>query len=86
MWSAWAAGDLRAANAAIPDEVVDELVVHGTPEQCRAHLERYVAAGVTTPVLALPPTEQAADGTRVASLQALTDLAPGVSAPERALP
>ena len=78
MWSAWAAGDLGGANAAIPDEVVDELMVHGTPQECRAHLERYVAAGITTPVLALLPTEPTAGGGgRAASLQALTDLAPG---------
>jgi len=31
MWDAWAAGDRKAAMAAIPDGVVDELVVHGSP-------------------------------------------------------
>ena len=36
MWDAWKAGDRKAALAAIPDEVVDELIVHGSPEQCRA--------------------------------------------------
>ena len=82
MWSAWAAGDLRGANAAIPDEVVDELLVHGTPAECRARLERYVAGGITTPVLALLPTEPAAGGGRVSSLQALADLAPGLPAPD----
>lgn len=55
MWSRWEAGDRRGAAAAVPDEVVDELIVHGSPEQCRAHLRRYVEAGVTTPVLALLP-------------------------------
>ena len=35
MWDAWAAGDRKAAVAAIPDDVVDELVVHGSPEACR---------------------------------------------------
>jgi alkanesulfonate monooxygenase SsuD/methylene tetrahydromethanopterin reductase-like flavin-dependent oxidoreductase (luciferase family) len=35
----------------VPDSVVDELVVHGTPAQCKAHVERYVANGVTVPVL-----------------------------------
>src|SRR6266704_2304301 len=82
MWSAWAAGDLRAASAAVPDEVVDELLVHGTPEQCRAHLERYVAAGITTPVLALLPTpESAAPGQALAaSERALRSLAPAARA------
>ena len=56
MWRAWAAGDRAGAAAAIPDQVVDELVVHGSPEQCRDRVQQYVAAGVTTPVLALVPT------------------------------
>ena len=36
MWANWKAGDRKAAVEAIGDDVVDELVVHGTPEQCRA--------------------------------------------------
>jgi probable F420-dependent oxidoreductase len=76
MWSAWEAGDMRAANAAIPDEVVDELLIHGTPEQCRARLERYVAAGISTPVLALLPSEPAGDGAMVVAPRALAELAP----------
>ena len=56
MWTAWTAGDRRGAAAAIPDDVVDALVVHGSPDECRAHVQRYVDAGVTTPVLALLPT------------------------------
>jgi probable F420-dependent oxidoreductase len=55
MWRAWAAGDRKGAAAAIPDEIVDALVVHGSPEQIREHIGRYVAAGVTTPVIALLP-------------------------------
>jgi len=49
----WAAGDRKGAVAAIPDDVVDELVVWGTPDECRAHIARYVANGVTTPCLAV---------------------------------
>jgi probable F420-dependent oxidoreductase len=52
-WAAWAAGDRKAATAAVPDEVVDELIVHGTPAECAAHLARYVAAGVTRPIVKL---------------------------------
>jgi probable F420-dependent oxidoreductase len=62
MWRAWAAGDRRAAAAAIPDEVVDALVLHGTPEECRAKVEEYVAGGVGTPVMALLPTPELTSG------------------------
>lgn len=55
MWQAWKAGDRKAAIETIPDSLVDELIVWGTPEQCREHIARYVDNGVTTPVLALLP-------------------------------
>jgi probable F420-dependent oxidoreductase len=61
MHEAWAAGDRAAAAAAIPDEVVDELVLHGTPESCRAQVQAYADAGVKTPVIALLPTPDATD-------------------------
>lgn len=54
-WAAWEAGDRQAALSAIPDSVVDELVIHGSAEACRAHVQRYVEAGVTTPVLTVMP-------------------------------
>jgi probable F420-dependent oxidoreductase len=56
MWDAWEKGDRAAANDAIPDEVVDALIVHGSPEECRDKLRGYVEGGVTTPVSALLPT------------------------------
>jgi probable F420-dependent oxidoreductase len=56
MHDAWAAGDRRGAAAAIPDEVVDALVLHGSPQSCREQVQAYAAAGVHTPVLALLPT------------------------------
>jgi probable F420-dependent oxidoreductase len=55
MWRAWQAGDRAGAAAAIPDGVVDALVVHGPAERCRARIREYVDAGVTTPALALVP-------------------------------
>jgi probable F420-dependent oxidoreductase len=55
MWEAWRTGDRKGAVAAIPDEVVDALVVYGSPEECRDHVRRYVANGVTVPVLAVLP-------------------------------
>lgn len=55
MWEHWKAGDRKAALAAIPDSLVDELIVHGSPEACREHIGRYVENGITTPALALLP-------------------------------
>ena len=55
MWSRWQDGDRQGAIAAIPDELVDQLIVHGSAEQCRAHIQRYVDNGVTTPAVALLP-------------------------------
>ncbi len=57
MWDAWKAGDRAGATEAIPDEVLDALIVSGSPEQCAEHVQRYVEAGVTTPmpmILAAP--------------------------------
>lgn len=53
MWKAWEEGDRKAALAAIPDSVVDELIVWGSPDQCHETLQRYIANGITT--LALAP-------------------------------
>jgi probable F420-dependent oxidoreductase len=55
MWDAWDAGDRKAATAAVPDEVVDAVCVHGSPGECREQIAGYVSSGVTTPVLALLP-------------------------------
>lgn len=55
MWRLWEEGDRKAALAAVPDHVVDDLVVHGRPEEMREHLRRFVAHGVTTPVAMLMP-------------------------------
>ena len=48
---AWHAGDRLAAVSLLPDEVVDALFIHGTPNECRAGLAAYAAAGVRTAVL-----------------------------------
>lgn len=56
MWDAWQSGDRKRALAEVSGEVVDELFIHGTPQQCREHIQRYVDAGVTVPVLSIYPT------------------------------
>ncbi|ACZ91923.1 LLM class F420-dependent oxidoreductase [Streptosporangium roseum] len=70
MHEAWAAGDRQTALRAIPDEVVDALIVHGDAATCRARIRQYVDNGLTTPVLAPIP------GGGVPISQAVRDLAP----------
>jgi alkanesulfonate monooxygenase SsuD/methylene tetrahydromethanopterin reductase-like flavin-dependent oxidoreductase (luciferase family) len=38
--------------------VVDDLIVHGSPADCRAKVQAYADAGVTVPVMALLPTPE----------------------------
>jgi probable F420-dependent oxidoreductase len=53
MWDAWRAGDRAAATEAIPAELVDELIVHGTVDEIRERLARFTENGVTTPAPAI---------------------------------
>ena len=71
MWEAWQAGDRKQALAEIPDSVVDALVVHGSPERCRATIDRYFDNGVTTTSLAVLPFDPELD-----AWDAITSLAP----------
>ncbi len=70
MWDKWKEGDRQGALAEIPDSLVDQLLVHGSPEECREHVQRYVDNGVTTPALAILPFPG------VDQRQAIRDLAP----------
>src|SRR5215472_10463537 len=56
MLAAWNRGDRRAALDAIPDKLVDELVLHGSLEHCRDRVAEYHATGLDTPVISILPT------------------------------
>ena len=56
-WAQWDAGDRRGSLAKIPERVVDELLVHGSPEECRGHIQRFVDNGVTCPAPMVLPTD-----------------------------
>jgi probable F420-dependent oxidoreductase len=56
MLTAWEAGDRRGALEAIPDSLVDDLVIHGPAEYCRERVAAYHATGLDTPVIAILPT------------------------------
>ena len=70
---AWGEGDRGQAAAAITDEMVDNITVIGTPEDCRRKMSRFRAHGVDLPLVAFP------HGTnREAMLGTLEALAPGM--------
>jgi probable F420-dependent oxidoreductase len=50
-WAQWEAGDRKGALDKIPDSLVDDLIPNGDADQCRAHIQRYIDAGITTPAL-----------------------------------
>jgi len=58
MWDAWQAGDRRGALAAVPDSVIDELFLIGSPAEIRSGVAGYVRAGITIPVLAVLGPDQ----------------------------
>jgi alkanesulfonate monooxygenase SsuD/methylene tetrahydromethanopterin reductase-like flavin-dependent oxidoreductase (luciferase family) len=71
VWRAWSAGDRKAALAAIPDPLVDELIMHGSPAECRDKVAAYAEAGVTVPVMALLPAPGVGPETLPALISAL---------------
>jgi probable F420-dependent oxidoreductase len=79
LWEAWSAGDRHASLAAVPDAVVDELIVHGTARQCADQLSAFVANGATA--LALTMLEGPGD-----PMQALDLLAGELSRIRSAMP
>lgn len=72
MWKAWKSGDRKQALDEIPDEVVDALIIHGSPAEVRDTVRRYMDNGVTTPALAVIPVG-------VDLRQAVRELAPAAS-------
>ncbi len=47
VWQRWDAGARKEAMAEIPDELIDQLIVWGNPEQLRQGVERFAHAGAT---------------------------------------
>jgi probable F420-dependent oxidoreductase len=56
MWEAWSSGDRRGAVAAIPDDLVGEMIVHGSVTECAARIRKYFDAGATGLNLMVAPT------------------------------
>ena len=51
MVSAWEAGDRKAAAAAAPWELIEEMFVFGTPAEMKERIRAFVAGGITLPIL-----------------------------------
>lgn len=73
---AWAAGDRREAVRLVPDGVVDDILVWGDRKRILERIERYVQAGVTTPVLAIVPAASEPGEQAGQSVAAVRELAP----------
>ncbi len=54
----WKARDRAGAEAAIPERMVEDLYIFGTADECRAHIGRFVQAGIQLPVVAAPPSSR----------------------------
>lgn len=67
MWQAWTEGDRKAAVAAVPDEVVDDLIVHGTATECAAKIHAYRESGVDIPIVKFLPIGPEGDVEKMAS-------------------
>jgi probable F420-dependent oxidoreductase len=79
MWQAWDSGDRRAAVAAIPEQVVHDLLVRGAVADMRAHVQRYLEVGVDTVFLHLLTYETDLTRKRQVLRQAIQALAPGTT-------
>ncbi|MFN2593944.1 MAG: LLM class F420-dependent oxidoreductase, partial [Actinomycetota bacterium] len=69
---AWAAGDRKAAVAALSDRLVDALAVSGSAQDCKDRIESLRDAGLDTPIIALLSTSMNKESIK----KALLDLAP----------
>lgn len=77
MWTAWASGDRKAAVAAVPERVMNDLIIRGSMDEIRAHVERYLNAGIDTAFLSLSTMETDPARRREVLRSAMRALAPG---------
>lgn len=79
MYDAWAAGDRRAALEAIPEQVLRDLFLVGSPEERRAQLMRYFEGGLDTAFLMFFTSEPDVARRRELFLQAVREMSPRAS-------
>ena len=57
MWQAWEQGDRKAALAAVPEQVMADIILRGSMAEIRAHVRRYLEAGIDTAFLQVSTLE-----------------------------
>jgi probable F420-dependent oxidoreductase len=76
MWQAWERDDRKAAVAAVPTGVMGDLILRGSMAEIRAHVQRYLDAGIDTAFLQVSTLQPDADRRRQLLLDAMRALAP----------
>ena len=76
MWEAWERNDRKAAVAAVPERVMQELILRGAMADIRAHVQRYLDAGIDTAFLQVSTLEADPARRRQVLRDALRALAP----------
>jgi probable F420-dependent oxidoreductase len=76
MKHAWDSGDRQAALGLVPENVVDDIFVFGSPGECRDKIEAYRDKGISTPVINIIPTARDPEGQAEQSLAAFRALRP----------
>ena len=76
MWEAWSNGDRKAAVAAVPQEIIDDLILQGDTDRIKANIERYFENGVDTVFLQMQSFETDPAKKRKNILRAVETLGP----------
>ena len=76
MWDAWAAGDRKAAVAAVPEQVMADLFIQGGPAEMQRRVQAYLDNGVDTVFLQMQSFEPDPTKKRANILAAVRNLAP----------
>jgi len=76
MMAAWQEGDRQKALGLVPEQVVDDIFVFGSPDECKDKIEAYRDNGISTPVINIIPTARDPEGQAEQSLAAFRALAP----------
>jgi probable F420-dependent oxidoreductase len=76
MMKAWQAGERQEAVSLVPEQVVDDIFVFGSPDECKDKIEAYRNNGISTPVINIIPTARDRETQAKQSLEAFRALAP----------